>query len=186
MPCHKRYWLPTVNCCLKELHRRSGRVPVLSSTLWQSRKWTIFLWYLSDILKKILVQRLFFFRKSNITWHQQKTKRIVKYHVQLKIWRLWRIICTFFYHLQQCNWKKTRVYEKFRHFRSTRNFCWYQQNWTVILKQYYWCLLNINWFQNVPSFIAILHIVQKLRGGHFWPSSSKQNILSQITQITQA
>ena len=35
------------------------------------------------------------------------------------------------------------------------------------LKNYYWCLLNMNWFQNVPSFIAILHIVQKLQAGHF-------------------
>ena len=36
MPCDERYWVPTVNCCLKELHLRSGKVPVLSSTLWQS------------------------------------------------------------------------------------------------------------------------------------------------------
>ena len=37
-------------------------------------------------------------------------------------------------------------------FCSTRNFCWNGQNWSVIFKNYYWYLLNTNWFRNVPSF----------------------------------
>ena len=36
MPCDERYWLPTVNSCIKELRLGSARVPVLSSTLQQS------------------------------------------------------------------------------------------------------------------------------------------------------
>ena len=56
-----------------------------------------------------------------------------------------------------------------RAFLHYTNFCWHQQNWFVILKNYYWCLLNINWFQYVPCSIVILHIGQNLRVVHFWP-----------------
>ena len=189
MPCGKRYWLPTVNYCLKELCWKSGRVPVLSSTLQQFNHTSkifafekmnhfslVFKWY----IEKDLNLKVCFFRKSNISWHQQKTKIIVKYHAQLQKGFGWSFVVLL--PLQQCNRKKTRLYEKLMHFCSTRNFCWHQQNWPVTLKNYYLCLFNINWFQNVPSFIAIMHIVQKLQTGHFWHSSSKKNMLSQITK----
>ena len=39
--------------------------------------------------------KFFFFRKSNISWHQQKTKKIVKYRAQLQTWRLWTITYSF-------------------------------------------------------------------------------------------
>ena len=73
----------------------------------------------------------FIFRKSNISWHQQKRMRFVKYHAQLQIWRPWIIICTFVVFYSNVI-EKSRLYEKLGH------FYWCQQNWSAV-------------WENVPS-----------------------------------
>ena len=59
-------------------------------------------------------------------------------------WRPWIIILSFTVIYSNAI-EKAWLYEKLGHFRSIRYFCWHQQNWSVILKNYYWCLLNVKY-----------------------------------------
>ena len=83
--------------------------------------------------------------------------RIVKYHAQLQFSKLWIIVI-----YNNVIEKKHDCMKSFVVLTSAKLIRHF--------KNYYWCLLNMNWLQNVSNFIAIMHVVQKLREEHFWSS----------------
>ena len=103
--CGERYWLPTVNCRLKELHLRSGRVSVLGLRLQQSNipikhfftfeKITHFsLAFKRYIEKHLNLKVCFFFGNQIFSCNQHKAMKIIKYAL-LQIVRPWIIVGSF-------------------------------------------------------------------------------------------
>ena len=153
MICDKRYWVRKVNCCLIKLYlvgflcqvqRYSS--PIYISNIFGFLKINHFCSVFNWPIEKDFNSKVFFENASSFVVIYSNV--IEKKHGYMKK-------CGIF-----------AVHWCFAHINKIDpSFCFFFK--------YYQCVLNMNWFENISSLIAIMHIVQKLQAENFWRSSSK-------------